>query len=62
MFTFDDLKVTSRDDRLTDRQNDNQVPSSRPHTRAARPMTDKMNIIIRMITCILIVGQFTIKN
>ena len=23
MFTFDDLKVTSRDDRMTNRQNDN---------------------------------------
>ena len=24
MFTFEDLKVTFRDDRMTDRQNDNQ--------------------------------------
>ena len=39
MFTIiiDDLKVTSCDDRLTDRQNDNQSTYS-PHTSMGRPI------------------------
>ena len=39
MFTFDDLKVTSRDDRQTDRTT-TKVLSSRPHINVARPTNE----------------------
>ena len=42
MFTFDDLKVTSRDDRMTDRQNTGRLLYSHYSPAAARVVTTKV--------------------
>ena len=46
MFKFGDLKVTSRDDRMTDRMTTKVHSSRRPRSSAARPKKD------RTCTCI----------
>ena len=46
MFKFGDLKVTSRDDRMTDRMTTKVHSSRRPRSSAARPITIKQIMII----------------
>ena len=40
MFKFGDLKVTSRDDRMTDRMTTKVLSSRRPRSSAARPIIE----------------------
>ena len=50
MFKFGDRKVTSRDDRMTDRMTTKVHSSRRPRSSAARPkIVDKEDLVLNMI-------------
>ena len=58
MFKFGDLKVTSRDDRMTDRMTTKVHSSRRPRSSAARPIS--FANIQNLVTFIPIMIVFTL--
>ena len=54
MFKFGDLKVTSRDDRMTDRMTTKVHSSRRPRSSAARPKMNQIRILTGILFVLLV--------